>query len=83
MTPPLWQKVKSLLIVKEDSEKVGLTLSIRKTKIMASCPVSSVQFNSIQFSHSVVSTLCDPMNCSMSGLPNHHQLPDSTQTCVH
>ena len=23
-------------------------------------------------------TLCDPMNCSMSGLPVHHQLPQST-----
>ena len=38
---------------------------------------------SIQFSHSVVSTLCDPMNCSMPGLPVHHQLPESTQTHVH
>ena len=25
-------------------------------------------------------TLCDPMNCSMSGLPVHHQLPEFTQT---
>ena len=24
-------------------------------------------------------TLCDPMNCSMPGLPVHHQLPESTQ----
>ena len=28
-------------------------------------------------------TLCDPMNCSMPGLPVHHQLPDPTQTHVH
>ena len=27
--------------------------------------------------------LCDPMNCSMLGLPVHHQLPESTQTHVH
>ena len=27
--------------------------------------------------------LCDPMNCSMPGLPVHHQLPESTQTHVH
>ena len=26
------------------------------------------------------STLCDPMNCSMPGLPIHHQLPEFTQT---
>ena len=25
-------------------------------------------------------TLCDPMNCSMPGLPIHHQLPEFTQT---
>ena len=28
-------------------------------------------------------TLCDPMNCSMPGLPVHHQLPESTQTHVY
>ena len=28
-------------------------------------------------------TLCDPMNCSMPGLPVHHQLLEYTQTHVH
>ena len=28
-------------------------------------------------------TLCDPMNCSLPGLPVHHQLPESIQTHVH
>ena len=28
-------------------------------------------------------TLCNPMNCSMPGLPVHQQLPDLTQTHVH
>ena len=28
-------------------------------------------------------TLCDPMNCSMPGLPVHHQLHEPTQTHVH
>ena len=42
MTPPLWQKVKSLLMKeKEESEKAGLKLNIQKTKIMASCPIIS------------------------------------------
>ena len=42
MIPPLWQKVKSLLMkVKEESEKVGLKLNIQKTKIMASGPIIS------------------------------------------
>ena len=41
-TPPLWQKVKSLLIkVKEESEKVGLKLNIQKTKVVASGPITS------------------------------------------
>ena len=42
MIPPLWQKVKSLLMkVKEESEKVGLKLNIQKTKIMTSGPITS------------------------------------------
>ena len=42
MTPPLWQKAKSLLMkVKEESEKVGLKLNIQKTKIMPSGPITS------------------------------------------
>ena len=28
-------------------------------------------------------TLCDPMDCSMPGLPDHHQLPELAQTHVH
>ena len=28
-------------------------------------------------------TLCDPMNCSMQGLPVHHHLPEFTQTHLH
>ena len=28
-------------------------------------------------------TLCDPMDCSMPGLPVHHQLPEFTHTHVH
>ena len=40
------EELKSLLIkVKEESEKVGLKLSIQKTKIMASSPISSRQID--------------------------------------
>ena len=40
------EELKSLLMkVKEDSEKAGLILNIRKTKIMASCPITSWQIN--------------------------------------
>jgi len=45
--------------------------------------------SSLQSSHQLSSgtqsclTLCDPMNCSMPGLPVRHQLPESTQPHVH
>ena len=38
------------------------------------------QFNSVTQS---CLTLCDRMDCSMAGLPVHHQLPEFTQTHVH
>ena len=41
--------------------------------------VSSVQFSS--FAQWCL-TLCNPMDCSMAGLPVHHQLPEFTQTHV-
>ena len=40
----------------------------------------SVQFSSVTQS---CPTLYDPMNRSVPGLPDHHQLPESTQTHVH
>ena len=39
------EELKSLLKVKEESEKVGLKLSIQKTKIMASGPIASWQID--------------------------------------
>ena len=39
-----------------------------------------IQFSSVTQS---CPTLCDPMNCSTSSLPVHHQLPEFTQTHVH
>ena len=41
---------------------------------------TSVQFSS--FAQSCLA-LCDPMDCSTSGLPVHHQLPELTQTYAH
>ena len=50
------EELKNLLMtVKEESEKTGLKLNIQKTKIMASGPISSVQF-----SRSVVSDSLQP-----------------------
>ena len=39
------EELKSLLKVKEESEKVGLELNIQKTKIMASSPITSWQID--------------------------------------
>ena len=66
--------------VKEESEKADLKLNSQKTKIVASSPISSVQFSSIAQS---CLTLCDPMNRSTPGLPVHHHLPEFTQTHIH
>ena len=46
MTPSLWQKEElNSLLMKEESEKVGLKLNIQQTKIMASDPITSWQIN--------------------------------------
>ena len=46
LTPSLWQKAKrSLMKVKEESENTDLKLNIQKTKIMASCPITSRQID--------------------------------------
>ena len=40
------EELKNLLMkVKEESEKAGLKLNIQKTKIMASCPITSGQID--------------------------------------
>ena len=39
-----------------------------------------IQFSSVTQS---CPTLCNPMDCSMPGLPVHHQLPEFTQTHAH
>ena len=44
------EELKSLLLkVKEESEKVGLKLNIRKTKIMASGPITSWEIDGKQW----------------------------------
>ena len=49
------EELKSLLMrVKEESEKVGLKLNIQKTKIMASCSITSWQIDG-----KIVQTMAD------------------------
>ena len=56
------EDLKSLLKVKEESEKVGLKLNIQKTKIMASSPITSWEING-----EAVETVSD----YLFGLQNH------------
>ena len=48
------------------------------------CRAFNVPWNIFQFSSVTQSCLilCDPMDCSMPGLPVHHQLPELTQSHV-
>ena len=72
MKPPLWQKARTkepLVESEEESEKVGVTLNIQKIKIMASRPISS-----LQFSHSVESNSLWPHG------RQHGRLPCSSPT---
>ena len=55
----------------------------RWAKVIRDFPRASngiVQFSSVA---QLCPTLCNPMDCSMPGLPVHHQLPEFTQTHVH
>ena len=56
------EELKSLLKVKEESEKVGLKLDIQKTKIMASGPITSWEID-----RETVETVAD----YFFGLQNH------------
>ena len=57
------EKLKSLLKVKEESEKVGLKLNIQKTKIMASGPITSWEIDG--------ETVETVSNFIFAGLQNH------------
>ena len=56
---------------------VTLTVNLQTTWVW----IAQVHFQFSSFAQSCL-TLCDPMNCSMPGLPLHHQLPEFTQTHV-
>ena len=49
------------------------------------CMSIFIAFNSVRFSSvaQLCPTVCNRMNCSMPGLPVHHQLQDSTETHIH
>ena len=73
------EELKSLLMkVKVESENVGLKLSIQKTKIMASGPISSVQF-----SRSVVSNSLQPHGLQHTRPPCPSPTPETySNSCL-
>ena len=60
-------------------EEPGRLESMGLQRVGHNC-VTSLMFSSVAQS---CTTLCDPMDCSMPGLPVHHQLVEFTQTHVH
>ena len=60
------EELKSLLMkVKDESEKVGLQLSIQKTKIMASGPFTSWQIDGEKWKHERLYFLGFQNHCSL------------------
>ena len=64
-----WEALNLIYKRQKDSQKMNLPF-----------PKGKVQFSSVMQSCSI---LCNPMDCSSPGLPDHHQLPEFTQTHVH
>ena len=70
-----------LVLEKAEESEVKLPTSAGSLKNQESSRKNiSVQFSSVTQS---CPALCDPMNCTMPGLPVHHQLPEFTQTHMH
>ena len=84
MCPPSWNPPNSLAIPSLRA------VPVHQPWVPVSCiePILEIYFtygDIHQFSSVAQScpTLCNPMDCSMSGLLDHHQLPEFTQTHVH
>ena len=67
-------------VKRQPSEWEKIIANEATDKELFSKNIQAAQFSSVAQS---CLTLCDPMNCSTSGLPVHHQLLEFTQTHVH
>ena len=76
--------IRSALSTHENAEVQILSPDrVQDTDLDSKLRENSRYLKNSQFSCSVVSNSCDPMDCSTPGLPVHHQLPELAQTQVH
>ena len=76
-----WRNIKNLRYA-DDTTLIAESEEALK-RLLMKVKEESKMLASVQFSRSLVSDSCDPMNRSTPGLPAHHQLPKLTQTHVH
>jgi len=65
----------------ESKRLFNTSVSLLLSRIQGYCYLLS-KFHQIRSVAQLCLTFCDPMNCSMPGLPAHDQLPEFTQTHV-
>ena len=76
----MWRKENPLKLL------VGMQTSTATVENSVEIPLKTgnrTAINSVSSVSQLCTTLCDPMNCSIPGLPVHHQLLEFTQTHVH
>ena len=78
----LWKHLYLSLRGSKAMKEKAVLLGREERSTEAPTPLS-VNISSLQFTHSVVSNSLWPHDCSMPGLPVHHQLPEFIQTHVH
>ena len=89
MNEPSW-KLWSLLIsckgqmaITQEDRVLSVIDTGPKTSHLLSYPNTLSSMYSVSSVAQLCPTLWDPMDCSMPGLPVHHQLPEFTHTHVH
>ena len=70
-------------VILEPKKIKSVTSSTFSPSICMNPSVNSIQFSSVHFSSLSRVLLCDLMDCSLPGLPVHHQLLEFIQTHVH
>ena len=87
LSPLLFNIVLEVLAIVIRKEKEIKEIQIRKEKVklllFAHDVILYIRSDQIRSVTQSCPTICDPMNHSTLGLPDHHQLPEFTQTHDH